>query len=74
MKYETRVVGSEMRPDPENSQGVGLEMVVFNVAVERSELVRLQAAYDAGSGTSPSVSDARPVLRNILDASIEAGV
>ena len=38
------------------------------VRIEKAELDRLLAAYDPNSGTSPSVSDARPVLRAILDA------
>ncbi len=44
------------------------------VRIERSELDRLLAAYDPASGTSPGVADARPVLRAILDAVIEAQV
>lgn len=68
MKYQTRVAGEEVRPDPEDSNGLGVEVVVVSFAIEKSELARLQAAYDPNSSTSPSVSDARPVLRALLDA------
>lgn len=35
-----------------------------------AEMQRLLAAYDPSSGTSPSVADARPVLRAILNAAL----
>lgn len=55
------------RPD---EPGGRLTSVV--VRIDQTELDRLLAAYDPGSGTSPSVADARPVLRAILDAIIAA--
>lgn len=51
------------RPDEPGGQ---LTSVV--VRIDKAELDRLLAAYDPNSSTSPSVSDARPVLRAILDA------
>ena len=53
------------RPD---EPGGKLTSVV--VRIDKVELDRLLAAYDPASGTSPSVADARPVLRAILDAVI----
>lgn len=40
---------------------------------ENTELERLLNAYDPKSGTSPGVADARPVLREILDAVLAEG-
>jgi hypothetical protein len=37
----------------------------------KEEMDSLLAAYDPLSGTSPSVADARPVLRAILDKILE---
>jgi hypothetical protein len=50
----------------------GSTVISVCVRIEKAELDRLLAAYDPNSGTSPSVSDARPVLRAILDAVIAA--
>lgn len=50
------------RPDEPGGQ---LTSVVCRI--DKTELDRLLAAYDPNSGTSPSVADARPVLRSILD-------
>jgi hypothetical protein len=48
--------------------GVPVEGTPVSLWIEAAELARLIAAYDPASSTSPSVSDARPVLRAILDA------
>lgn len=53
-------------PDSET----GAPIVSFNVRFEQAELDRLLAAYDPNSGTSPGVSDARPVVRAILNAAL----
>jgi hypothetical protein len=50
--------------------GIAAEGRSVVVWLESAELTRLLAAYDPNSGTSPSVADARPVLREILDAVI----
>jgi hypothetical protein len=52
--------------------GTPAEGTPLSLWIEGSELDRLLAAYDPSSGTSPSVSDARPVLRAILDAVLAA--
>lgn len=52
--------------------GVSSEGTPLSLWIDRTELDRLLAAYDPSSGTSPSVSDARPVLRAILDAVLAA--
>jgi len=41
------------------------------VRFSRAELDRQLAAYDPNSGTSPTVGDARLVLRGILNATLE---
>ena len=38
------------------------------ISFSDAEMAELLAAYDPESGTSPSVSTARPVLRELLDA------
>jgi hypothetical protein len=43
----------------------------FVVRMDAVELERLLAAYDPASGTSPTVGDARPVLRALLNAALE---
>lgn len=48
--------------------GVPVEGTPLSLWIEGAELARLLAAYDPASSTSPSVADARPVLRAILDA------
>lgn len=39
-----------------------------------AEMQRLLAAYEPASGTSPTVGDARPVLRSELNAVLAVGV
>ena len=46
--------------------------VVVPVLFLVAEVDRQLAAYDPASGTSPSVANARPVLRAILDAMLAA--
>lgn len=52
--------------------GVPSEGQAIGLWIEGVELERLIAAYDPNSATSPSVADARPILRAILDAVLEA--
>lgn len=53
----------DLTPGGQSAQGRSVSLWF-----DEAELQRLLAAYDPNSGTSPSVSDARPVLRGILDA------
>jgi hypothetical protein len=53
--------------DENNAYHEGWEMVL---TFTEDEISVLLSRYDSQSGTSPSVSDARPVLRDILDAVI----
>jgi hypothetical protein len=41
------------------------------ICFSQEELERLLAAYEPNSGTSPTIGDARPVLRAILNAVLE---
>jgi len=53
--------------DENDAYNEGWEMVL---TFTEDEISGLLSRYDSQSGTSPSVSDARPVLREILDAVI----
>jgi len=57
--FKCQVIGEEWH----DSEGL-----ILTLWLEKVELDRLLAAYDPNSGTSPSVSEARPVLRAILNA------
>lgn len=50
----------------------GGEVSSFNVKIDKIELARLLAAYSPQSGTSPVVSDCRPLVRAVLDAALAA--
>lgn len=63
----TQAIYEWTQPNPD-----GVDITSVCVRVDQAELDRLLAAYDPGSGTSPSVADARPVLRAILDAVLAA--
>jgi len=65
-EFKVQVGGAEWRDlTPGGIPVEGLSMAVW---IEKAELDRLLAAYDPNSSTSPSVADARPIVRAILDA------
>jgi len=51
-----------------DDQGVYSEGWEQHIAFTDAEMEVLQAAYDPASGTSPSVSFTRPLVRELLDA------
>ena len=44
------------------------DVIVVPLIITRTEASELLAEYDSDSGTSPKVSEARPLARVILDA------
>ena len=50
----------------------GGEVTSINVRIDAVEAQRLLAAYSPQSGTSPGVSDCRPLVRAVLDAILAA--
>jgi len=61
----------EYRASSDEAGALPEEGKTFAIWFSSAELAALQAKYDADSSTSPSVSDARPVLRALLDAERE---
>lgn len=61
----------EYRASSDEAGALPEEGKTFAVWFSSAELADLQSRYDAASGTSPSVSDARPILRALLDAERE---
>lgn len=62
----------EYRATSDEAGAIPEEGKSFTIWFSSADLAELQARYDASSGTSPSVSDARPILRALLDAEREA--
>jgi len=44
------------------------DVIVVPLIINRTEAAELLAEYDSDSGTSPKVSEARPLARVVLDA------
>mgnify|MGYP003649900869 CR=1 FL=1 len=53
--------------------GTEKEIVLVHLYMPKSEALDLISRYNSESSTSPSIGDARPVLRAILDAIIQSG-
>jgi hypothetical protein len=53
--------------------GTEKEIVLVHLYIPKSEVLDLASRYNSESSTSPSIGDARPVLRAILDAIILSG-
>ena len=51
-----------------------VQVVYTAIWIPLSEIKVLLSHYDSNSGTSPSVSDCRPIVRAILDKAISIGI
>jgi hypothetical protein len=59
---------TELLPETTEAGAIPSEGKTFTIWFTETELAGLLSRYDSNSSTSPSVSDARPVLRALLDA------
>lgn len=65
-------IGTELLAETTEPGAIPSEGKTFAIWFSDEELTELLSRYEPSSGTSPSVSDARPVLRALLDALLEA--
>ena len=54
--------------------GEDVEVVYTAIWIPLSEIKVLLSHYDPQSGTSPSVSDCRPIVRAVLDKALSIGI
>jgi len=61
-------ISTELLAETTEPGAIPSEGKTFTIWLSDTDLNDLLSRYEPSSGTSPSVSDARPVLRALLDA------